>query len=217
MTTSPSQEQNTQRNQDCSDTESRPPCPVCGTEAPTKNGSYQRNPHGFDSVRIQQYECANGDSFSESPDGVKDDYRYPTIIIRLCLAIYILSDASLGTIQDIVTITFEERPSRQRINEWIDDEIGDPDRHRKSTDYGQIVMNELPTYSGIYTYDEQYIEIDHDDAYRLTMYDSLMQAPVAEQVVSSLKNEVVSEFLTTAMADKPIYVVTTDGSRHKVV
>jgi hypothetical protein len=32
------------------------------------------------------------------------------------VAIYILSDASLGTIQDIVTITFEDRPSRQRIN-----------------------------------------------------------------------------------------------------
>jgi hypothetical protein len=160
---------------------------------------------------MQQYECANGDSFSESLDGVKDGYRYPTIIIRLCLAIYILSDASLGTIQDIVTITFEETPSRQRINEWIGDAIGDPDRHRKSTDFGKLVMNELPTYSGIYTYDEQYIEINHGDAYRLTVYDSLMQAPVAEQVVSSLKSEVVSEFLTTALADKPIYAVTTDG------
>ena len=210
MSLSPSQKQNTQRNH-CSDTESRPPCPVCGTEAPTKNGSYQRNPHGFDSVRIQQYECANGDSFSESLDGVKDGYRYPKIIIRLCLAIYILSDASLGTIQDIVTITFEERPSRQRINEWIGDAIGDPDRHRKPTEYGKIVMNELPTYSGVYTYDEQYIEIDHGNAYRLTVYDSLMQAPVAEQVVSSLENEVVSEFLTTALADKPIFAVTTDG------
>jgi hypothetical protein len=160
---------------------------------------------------MQQYECPNGCSFSESLDGVKDGYRYPTIIIRLCLAIYILSDASLGTIQDIVTITFEERPSRQRINEWIDDEIGNPGRHRKSTDFGKIVMNELPTYSGVYTYDEQYIDIDHGDAYRLTVYDSLMQAPVAEQVVSSLKSEVVSEFLTTALAEKPIYAVTTDG------
>ncbi len=72
-------------------------------------------------------------------------------------------------------------------------------------------MNELPTYSGIYTYDEQYIEIDHGNAYRLTVYDSLMQARVAEQVVSSLENEVVSEFLTTALADKPIFAVTTDG------
>jgi hypothetical protein len=91
-------------------------------------------------VRVQQYECANGDSFSETVDGVKDGYRYPTIIIRLCLAIYILSDASLGEIQDIVTITFEESPSRQRINEWISDAIGDPDHHRKSTDFGKLVI-----------------------------------------------------------------------------
>jgi len=176
-----------------------------------KNGSYLRNPHGFDPVRMQQYECPNGGSFSEGLDGVKDGYRYPTIIIRLCLAIYIYSDVSLGTIQDIVTITFEECPSRQRINEWVSDEISDPDRHQKSTDYGKLVMNKLPTYSGIYTYDEQYIEIDHGDAYRLTVYDSLMQEPVAEQVVSSLKKEVIADFLTSALADKPIHAVTTDG------
>jgi hypothetical protein len=211
MSTSPSRKENTKRNQDWSDDESRPPCPVCGTEAPTKNGSYWRNPHGAGPVRMQQYECANGDSFSDSLDGVKDGYRYPTIIIRLCLAIYILSDTSLGTIQDIVTITFGERPSRQRINEWVDDAIADPHHHQKSTDFGDLVMNKLPTYSGVYTYDEQYIEIDHGDAYRLTLYDSLMQAPVAEQVVSSLKGEVITEFLTTALADKPIYAVTTDG------
>ena len=211
MSASPSQEENTKRNQDYSVDESRPPCPVCDAEAPTKNGSYWRNPHGLGPVRMQQYECANGDSFSESLDGVKDGYRYPTIIIRLCVAIYILSDASLGTIQDIVTITFEERPSRQRINEWIADCIVDPGRHQKSTDFGKLVMNELPTYSGIYTYDEQYIEIDHGDAYRLTVYDSLMQGPVAEMVVSSLKKEVITEFLTSALADKPIYAVTTDG------
>lgn len=71
-------------------------------------------------------------------------------------------------------------------------------------------MNELPTYSGIYTYDEQYIETDRGDAYRLTVYDSLMQAPVAEQVVSSLEKEVITEFLTTALTDKPIHAVTTD-------
>ena len=211
MSLSPSREENAKRNEDYSGDESRPPCPICGTEGPTKNGSYQRNPHGFDSVRMQQYECANGDSFSESLDGVKDGYRYPTIIIRLCLAVYVLTDASLGTIQDIVTITFDERPSRQRINEWISDTIGDPERHRKPTKFGKLVQNELPTYSGIYTYDEQYIEIDHGDAYRLTLYDSLMQAPVAELVVSSLKKEVIAEFLTNALADKPIYAVTTDG------
>jgi len=211
MSISPSREENTKRNQDWSNNESRPPCPVCGTEGPTKNGSYQRNPHGFGPVRVQQYECANGDSFSESLSGVKDGYRYPKIIIRLCIAMYILSDASLGTIQDIVTITFEERPSRQRINEWIVDEIADPEASQKSTEHGKVVMNDLPTYSGIYTYDEQYIDIDHGDAYRLTVYDSLMQAPVAEQVVDSLKKDVISEFLTTALADKPIYAVTTDG------
>ena len=211
MSVSLSQVEKPEHNPDCSADESRPPCPVCGTESPMKNGSYYRNPHGSDPVRMQQYECTNGDSFSESLSGVKDGYRYPKIFMCLCIAMYILSDASLGTIQDIVTITFEERPSRQRINEWIVDEIADPEVSQKSTEHGKVVMNDLPTYSGIYTYDEQYIDIDHGDAYRLKVYDSLMQAPVAEQVVDSLKKDVISEFLTTALADKPIYAVTTDG------
>ncbi|EMA47745.1 hypothetical protein C450_20531 [Halococcus salifodinae DSM 8989] len=64
---------------------------------------------------MQQYECGRGDSFTESLDWIKDGYQYPTFIIRLCLAVFVLTDASLGTIQDIVTITLNERPSKQLL------------------------------------------------------------------------------------------------------
>lgn len=193
--------------------ESTPSCPVCGAENPKKNGTYQRHPHGEQSVRMQQYHCPNGDSFSESLGWIKDGYRYPNIIIRLCLAVFILTDVSLETIQDIVTITFGERPSTQRIHEWavVANGVEDDDEHRESTDYGELVTNELPTYSGVYTYDEEYIEVDYGRAYRLTLFDSLMNAPVAEMIVGRCTKDAVTDFLTTALADKPIYTVTTDG------
>lgn len=198
-------------HEDYGSTEQRPSCPICGTDRPKKNGTYQRHPHGTAPVRMQQYECTQGGSFTESLDWIKDGYQYPTFIIRLCLAVFILTDTSLGTIQDIVTITFNERPSKQQINDWASNATGDQDRHRKSTNYGEVVINDLPTYSGIYTYDEQYVTVDHCDAYRLTVYDSLMQAPVAEQIVGRCTKEVITEFLTTALAEKPIFAVTTDG------
>lgn len=211
LSLAPTEDDDSLTHEDYGNTEQRPSCPICGTDQPKKNGTYQRHPHGRSPVRMQQYECVRGDSFTESLDWIKDGYQYPTFIIRLCLAVFILTDTSLGTIQDIVTITFDERPSKQQINDWASNAIGDPDRHREPTNYGEVVINDLPTYSGIYTYDEQYVTVDHCDAYRLTVYDSLMQAPVAEQIVGRCTKEVITEFLTTALAEKPIFAVTTDG------
>lgn len=212
-THAPTEYNNPHIHEDCCQEEPRPPCPECGAEEPTKNGTYQRHPHGEEPVRMQQYLCVNGHSFSQSLDWIKDGYRYPKSIIRLCLAIFVLTDASLETIQDIVTITFGERPSTQRINEWIVDANGVSDefRDREPTDHGELVINQLPTYSGVYTYDEQYIEVDYGRAYRLTLFDSLMNAPVAEIIAERCQKEVIAEFLTTALADKPIFTVTTDG------
>jgi hypothetical protein len=207
----PSVSSDSESHENLDQKESRPSCPTCGACEPTKNGTYQRNPHGTAPVRMQQYECIHGDSFTESLDWIKDSYQYPTFIIRLCLVVFVLTDASLGTIQDIVTVAFNERPSKQRISEWAGNATGDQDRHREPTQYGEVVINDLPTYSGIYTYDEQYVKVDHCDAYRLTVYDSLMQAPVAEQLVRRCTKEIITEFLTTALAEKPIFAVTTDG------
>jgi len=75
----------------------------------------------------------------------------------------------------------------------------------------EIVENDLLVYSGVYTYDEQYLTVNGNRAYRLTVYDELMRAPVAEAVVGECNKETVGEFLTTALAEKPTAVITTDG------
>ena len=48
-------------------------------------------------------------------------------------------------------------------------------------------------------------------AYRLTVYNELMRVPVAEAIVGECTKETVRTFLTTALAEKPTAVITTDG------
>ena len=57
------------------------------------------------------------------------------------------TDASLENLQDICTVHFSVRPSDQQLSNWIIE------------DTREIVENDLPQYSGVYTYDEQYLRI----------------------------------------------------------
>ena len=179
---------------------SDPCCPECGTTGLWKNGVYARHPHGRDSVRVQRYQCPDcPGSFSPSLPTVDDGHRYPRPVSRLGRIVNAFTDASLEAIQDICTVQFGTRPSDQRIHDWI------------THNTGEIVENDLPVYSGIYSYDEQYISIDGERVYRLTIYDELMHAPVAESLADQCTKDAVREFLQSALAQNPSFVITTDG------
>ena len=182
---------------------SPPVCPDCGSTEIVKNGTYQRNPHGrVGPVRVQRYQCSRcPGSFSPSLTWINDGDRYPSAIRRLVRVVNAFTDASLEQLQDTTTVHYGVRPSDQQIHNWI----------TETAQTGEIVANDLPTYSGIYTYDEQYIQIDGDRVYRLSVYDDLMQAPVAERLADRCTKPVVREFLQTVLIDKPTYVITTDG------
>jgi hypothetical protein len=178
------------------------PEPVCecGSEHVNKHGTYGRHPRGRAPVRVQRYWCLIcGGTFSPSLSFIEDDYWYPDEVRRLVRVVNAFTDASLERLQDICTGHFSVRPSDQQVHNWI------------AEDTGEIVENDLPLYSGIYTYDEQFLWIDGKREYRLILYDDLMGAPVAEQAVDGCSKSTVREFLTTALEDKPIFVVTTDG------
>ena len=180
---------------------SHPQCPECGRTDLWKNGKYTRHPHGRDSVRVQRYQCPNcPGSFSPSLPEVDDGHRYSRHVRHLGRVVNAFTDASLEAIQDICTIHYGTRPSDQQIHNWITDDPGQ----------GEIV-NDLPVYSGIYSYDEQYIRINGERVYRLTVYDELMHAPVAESLADRCTKQIVRDFLQTVLAEKPTYVITTDG------
>ena len=177
---------------------SDPVCPDCAGPV-SKNGGYERHPHGCQSVRVQRYSCANCSSFSPSHPAVEDDHHYPRAVTQLATAVDVLTDSSLENRQDLLTVHYDVRPSDQQIHNWCTEQTA------------EIVENDLPEPSGVFTYDEQYLTIDGNRAYRLTLYDELLRAPVAETIADRCTKETVREFLTTVLADKPVHVVTTDG------
>jgi hypothetical protein len=177
---------------------SDPVCPGCGGPV-SRNGRYKRHPHGCQPVRVQRYICANCSSFSPSHPSVEDDHHYPRAVTQLATTIDVLTDSSLENRQDVLTIHYTVRPSDQQIHNWCTEQTA------------EIVENDLPELSGVFTYDEQYLTIDGSRAYRLTVYDELLRAPVAETIVDRCTKEAVREFLTTVFAKKPVDVVTTDG------
>jgi len=181
---------------------SPPVCPECDSREVVKNGTYRRNPHGRGPVRVQRYQCQDClESFSPGLSFIDDGHRYPREISRLVRVVNAFTDASLEQLQDVCTVHAGVRPSDQQIHNWI----------TETAQTGEIVANDLPVYSGIYTYDEQYLRIDGTRVYRLTIYDDLMQAPVAEYLADRCTKPIVRDFLQSALTDKPTYVITTDG------
>ncbi|MBP1924140.1 IS1 family transposase [Halorubrum alkaliphilum] len=177
---------------------SQPECPDCGGPV-SRNGGYERHPQGCQPLRVQRYICANCRSFSPTHPAVADDHHYPRAVTQLATTIDVLTDSSLENRQDVLTIHYNVRPSDQQIHNWCTEQTA------------EIVANDLPVVSGVFTYDEQYLTIDGSRAYRLTVYDELLRAPVAETIADRCTKETVREFLTTVLGEKPVHVVTTDG------
>ena len=177
---------------------SDPECPDYGSPVSTNDG-YERHPHGCQPVRVQRYICANCCSFSPTHPSVENDQHYPRAVTQLATAVDVLTDSSLENRQDLLTIHYDVRPSDRQIHDWCSEQTAD------------IIANDLPVCSGIYIYNEQYLTIDGNHAYRLTAYDKLLRAPVAESIVDRCTKETVREFLTTVLAEKPVHVVTTGG------
>ena len=179
---------------------SGPICPNCGSIDTTKHGTYTRYPHGRSPVRVQRYLCSVCEgTYSPSLFYVEDGHRYPFEVKRLGRVVNAFTDASIENLQDIYTVHFGLRPSDQQLCNWI------------TEDMREIVLDDLPQYSGVYTYDEQYLHIDGKRAYRFVLYDDLMDAPVGERVADRLTKDAVRDFLTELLDDKPAYVITTDG------
>jgi IS1 family transposase len=177
-----------------------PICPSCGLINATKHGTYTRNPNGRAPVRVQRYRCSIcGRTFSPSLSYVEDRHQYPAEVKRLGRVVNAFTDASLENLQDICIVHFGLRPSDQQLCNWI------------TEDTREIVESDLPQYSGVYTYDEQYLRIGGERAYRFVLYDDLMDAPVGERVADRLTKDAVHDFLTELLDDKPAYVITTDG------
>jgi len=126
-------------------------------------------------------------------------HQYLSEVKRLRRVVNTFTDASLENLQDICTVHFGLRPSDQQLCNW------------RTEDTREIIENNLPQCSRVYTYDEQYLRIGGERVYRFVLYDDLMDALVGERVADRLTKDSVHDFLTEILNDKPAHVITTDG------
>ena len=77
----------------------------------------------------------------------------------------------------------------------------------------KTIKNQVSNYSGYYCYDEQYIKIDGEKRYRLTLFDSLLNIPLSEEIVEDMEYDTIYTFLRERLRDKPLFTITTDHKR----
>ena len=108
----------------------------------------------------------------------------------------------LRKLKEDLTTVFGLAPSHQTIKNWLG--IGDIKR----------IENQIPNYSGYYCYDEQYIKIDGERAYRLAVFDQVLNVPVTEAIAANIEYTTIYGFLKAAFRINRFLLSqpTTDGN-----
>jgi hypothetical protein len=181
--------------------EVNPVCPHCGSVKYVKDGFRERHPKlgdfGEITVYVQRYECKRcGRGFSARIDGLVRKWHQYTGIFRerACAAAAILK-CSGRKIQQLFLSWCGVAPSHQVIESWLCAEIP------------ELV------YSGYYCYDEQVVRVKGKKAFRLTLFDAVLNVPVAEEVSYRLNAKRVKAFLKKNLRGHPVYSITTDDRK----
>ncbi len=135
---------------------------------------------------------------------IKPKHRYATIFKDGAVAIGGIGYRSSRKTAEELRIFLGTSPSHQTIDRW---------RKSSMAVNETSIENKTPSYSGYYCYDEEYIRIDGKKCYRLTLYDSVFNIPVSEEISNNLKYGTIFSFLKRSLQGKPKYAITTDHVR----
>lgn len=72
------------------------------------------------------------------------------------------------------------------------------------------MTNNIGIYSGYYSYDEEYLRINGIKAYRLTLFDTIFNYPIAEEISYNLESTTIKAFLKEVTNNIPVECVITD-------
>lgn len=78
---------------------------------------------------------------------------------------------------------FGNSPSHTTIKKW------------QTIEVKKRINNKIKVYSGYYAYDEQYIQLNGKRHYRLTLYDTILNIPIAEEIASKRTTETIKRFI----------------------
>ena len=171
-----------------------PLCPVCGSRRVTKQEFRARKPRLADLGELKIYMRRNrckrcGKRFTTQLESViKANDQYASLSKGY---------SRLRELQLQVYANYGLLLSRQATWNWIENEkrkVG-----LQPSDY--------------YCYDEEYLRMNGERRYRLTLFDHIADLAVEEDMVDNLEAGTIEGFLRQALRDKPLMGITTDGTR----
>ncbi|MEA1909165.1 MAG: ISNCY family transposase [Euryarchaeota archaeon] len=176
----------------------------------TKQEYYERNPilgeFGPQKIYLKGICVKNaGKKFVTPFDSVVDPkHRYASVFKDSAADVAGIGYRSLRKTAEELRIFLRTSPSHQTIDRWM----------KSPMDVNEIsIKNKTPSYSGYYCYDEEYIRINGQKCYRLTLYDSVFNIPVSEEISNNLKYDTIFSFLKRSLQGTPLYAITTDHVR----
>jgi transposase-like protein len=184
-----------------------PICPDCGSYRVIRQEFRERNPilgeFGACKIYVRRYLCKKCDRrfVTQLNLVVEANHRYASIFKEKIDGLVKTGYRSLRKLGEDLHTFFWISPSHQSIKNWL--KIEDEKR----------INNHIPDYTGYYCYDEQYIKIDGRKSYRLTLFDALLNIPIAEEIAKKIDYTTVYNFLKSVLADKPLITITTDHKR----
>jgi len=84
-------------------------------------------------------------------------------------------------------------------------------RNLQTTDMGNRIKNVKTDYSGYYCCDEQWIKLNSQRHYSLTLYDYILNISIAEEITSDKEYDTIKEFIQLTTEEKDFYSLTTDS------
>jgi transposase-like protein len=185
-----------------------PVCPGCGSREHKLNGTQARTLQCFFGMaldmRLQKYVCkACGKAYKVELGHIVPRHGHYTRDVR-GLAIGYTGGRALS-LEESVELTHQVsgvRPSRETVRLW---KLSAGRRIRKEMSERQA------EWSGVYSYDEQYVRIGGERKYRCLVYDSGRKEPVGEMIVADLDKRTLKRFLGRVLRGKPVLTMVTDG------
>lgn len=181
-----------------------PVCPVCGSHKIIKKGKITKIKQNINGKTTkfneQQYKCKKcGKRFGiENNPIIKDNKHFLKEIIDKIPEIMEIGYQSLRKISKYFETFLGIHVSHQTIKNW------------SNKNHDEKITNEEFNYSGYYLYDEQFLKLNGVRHYRLTLFDSVLNIPVAEKIVRHKIPENTKKFIQESTQNKPFKCLTTD-------
>lgn len=181
-----------------------PVCPVCGSHKIIKKGNIVKNKQNINgkttTFKEQQYQCKKcGKKFGIHNNPLIGKHKqFLQEIIDKIPSVMKIGYQSLRKISEYFQTFLGITVSHQTIKNW------------SNKNHTEKIENEKFDYSGYYLYDEQFLRLNGIRHYRLTLYDSILNVPVAEKIVRRRIPENTKKFIKESTKNKPFICLTTD-------